>query len=317
MQRCLPFFGLIVLGCAGLLPSPPIAHVIQYEVDGDKVIERRVASDALRIQRLADSRGLDAQAWVDPDTTALIVTGRDDDVPELLALLAEYNNAGDRWQLSMVGQASAEAEALEVAMTRLRERAEPHRGATVELVAGDRLEVALPDGVDWRVSAESLDFVIVDEAAQRRFEARGGESGQAPPGRRLLWEPAAHDVPNQRGRPYIVHPTPILDHRDVASASLEFDDNTNRPFVSLAFNEAGSEVFCQATAEHVGDRFAIVVNGDIVSAPSIRERICGGRASIVMGASQNALEDATALVTSLNMGAVPPLITISERRIGR
>ena len=50
--------------------------------------------------------------------------------------------------------------------------------------------------------------------------------------------------------------------------------------VSLKFNGKGADLFGKLTQEHVGERFAIMLDGEVQSAPVIREPIHGGQATI-------------------------------------
>ena len=44
----------------------------------------------------------------------------------------------------------------------------------------------------------------------------------------------------------------------------------------LLFNKEGSDLFAKMTSENVGSRFAIVLDGGLITAPVIREAITGG-----------------------------------------
>lgn len=71
----------------------------------------------------------------------------------------------------------------------------------------------------------------------------------------------------------------MLTGEDVADARPAFD-NMNQSYVTLTFNARGGRIFERVTGESVGRRMAIVLDGKVYSAPVIRERIGGGRASI-------------------------------------
>jgi preprotein translocase subunit SecD len=107
-----------------------------------------------------------------------------------------------------------------------------------------------------------------------------------------------------------------LTGNDVNDASVGFDQN-NMPYVALNFKPRGAQVFCDLTTEHVKERFAIVLDNQIRSAPSIRERICGGRASIDMGSSLNGVEEANTLALVLRTGSLDAPVSIGEvRQVG-
>jgi protein-export membrane protein SecD len=100
-----------------------------------------------------------------------------------------------------------------------------------------------------------------------------------------------------------------------------FLDNANVQFarqggvgVALDFNEQGADRFADLTRNNVGQRIAIVLDGKIVSAPSVNEPITGGQAQISGGFTDQEARD---LALMLRAGALPaPLNLISERSIG-
>ena len=47
--------------------------------------------------------------------------------------------------------------------------------------------------------------------------------------------------------------------------------NQNEPVVAFSFNKEGSDLFAKMTSENVGSRFAIVLDGGLITAPVIRE----------------------------------------------
>src|SRR3546814_14305404 len=74
---------------------------------------------------------------------------------------------------------------------------------------------------------------------------------------------------------------------DVCSSDLQlinaqqsYDPQSNQPVVSIRFDSGGSSTFAKVTAQNVGKRFAMVLDGKVQSAPSINEPILGGSAQI-------------------------------------
>ena len=97
-------------------------------------------------------------------------------------------------------------------------------------------------------------------------------------------------------------------------AALEFDPNTGEPVVLVAFNKEGEDLFAKITKENVGKNLAIFLDNEFKSAPTIREEITGGRATISGGFK---VEEAKTLVRNLNYGALPVKVNlINTQTIG-
>jgi preprotein translocase subunit SecD len=121
--------------------------------------------------------------------------------------------------------------------------------------------------------------------------------------------------------PYMESPwstVPVYSRVEVSGESLkdsqaDFDQN-NMPVVTTVFDATGARRFAKLTTEHVNERFAIVLDGKVLSAPTIREPIPGGRGQISGGFT---LQGAKDLAVLLRSGALPaPLQVIEERTVG-
>ena len=101
----------------------------------------------------------------------------------------------------------------------------------------------------------------------------------------------------------------------IVNAKTEFSARGfGEPYVSLALNPKGAELFANLTATNVGKRLAIVLDGKVQSAPVIREAIPSGQAQISGSFSVN---DANDLAVVLRAGALPaPVIVEEERTVG-
>ncbi len=97
-------------------------------------------------------------------------------------------------------------------------------------------------------------------------------------------------------------------------STLQFDQNTQEPIVSLQFNDEGQKLFAKITKENRGRYMAIFLDGAVISMPVIREEIPSGEAIISGGFAP---DEAKALVRNLNYGALPvPIELISTQTIG-
>lgn len=115
--------------------------------------------------------------------------------------------------------------------------------------------------------------------------------------------------------PYLLIASEILvSGEDLVNAAPGFDSRNNQPVVNFRFNNRGSLKFGRVTTEAVGQRFAIVLDGIVVSAPTINEPITGGSGQI---SGSFTVESANNLAILLRSGALPaPMQILEERTVG-
>ncbi|MFZ2587183.1 MAG: protein translocase subunit SecD [Alphaproteobacteria bacterium] len=111
-------------------------------------------------------------------------------------------------------------------------------------------------------------------------------------------------------QPLIVTKRPALTGDMLTSAAASFDQY-GTPAVDIAFDRRGTQVFADISTKHVGQRFAIVLDGKVYSAPVFREPILGGRAQI---SGRFQVEEAQDLAAILNAGALPAAVKVVEER---
>jgi len=104
----------------------------------------------------------------------------------------------------------------------------------------------------------------------------------------------------------------------LSRASLEFANGTAQvsgtPTVRVDFNAEGAKLFSDITTANVGKQVAIFLDGALVSAPVVQEKITDGTAII---SGNFSAEEAKLLVRNLNLGALPVPITLeSTQTIG-
>ncbi|MCL2629125.1 MAG: protein translocase subunit SecD [Alphaproteobacteria bacterium] len=122
--------------------------------------------------------------------------------------------------------------------------------------------------------------------------------------------------------PHIENPAmivPVFTRVEVSGENLidsqaSFDQQNGMPVVTTVFDSVGARRFARLTTAHVDERFAIVLDGQVLSAPVIRQPIIGGRGQISGGFTVQSAKDLSVLLRS---GALPaPLIVVEERTIG-
>jgi protein-export membrane protein SecD len=100
----------------------------------------------------------------------------------------------------------------------------------------------------------------------------------------------------------------------LTDAGVAFDSRTGQPAVTTRFDSVGARQFGEMTKEHVGRRFAIVLDKQVLSAPVIQEPILGGSGQITGSFTTKTAND---LAVLLRAGALPaPLKIIEERTVG-
>jgi preprotein translocase subunit SecD len=156
-----------------------------------------------------------------------------------------------------------------------------------------------------------LEFKLVDE----KGDLDKALSGKIPPGDIIMHGPAhtRNGKPAFR-QPYLLKKRTELSGTEIADARVSIDSRFNEYAVTLKFNSKGARRFDKLTAAHVGERFAIILEGVVNSAPVIRERIAGGTAQITGSFSPAEAHD---LAIVLRAGALPaPVKVVEERSIG-
>ena len=103
----------------------------------------------------------------------------------------------------------------------------------------------------------------------------------------------------------------MISGEQLINAKQGFDPQSNEPVVSISFDSGGSSTFAKVTAQNVGKRFAMVLDGKVLSAPSINEPILGGSAQI---SGSFSVASANALAISLRSGALPVKMAVVEER---
>ncbi len=111
-------------------------------------------------------------------------------------------------------------------------------------------------------------------------------------------------------RPYALIAEPALSGESLVDASASFGEG-GQPVVAFRFDSLGAQTFGEITKKHIGQQFAIVLDGKVITAPVIRSAILGG-SGIIEG--NFTVESATNLALLLRAGALPADVTVLEER---
>lgn len=121
------------------------------------------------------------------------------------------------------------------------------------------------------------------------------------------------DDAEQPGVKYLVKEIPILDGSMLTDAQVAFDQS-NQPIITFSLNSEGAQIFGDFTGKNVGNHLAIVLDGEVYSAPVINERIGGGHGQISGNYTVNQAND---LAIALRSGALlAPIYMMEKRSVG-
>ncbi|MDX8376459.1 MAG: protein translocase subunit SecD [Mariprofundales bacterium] len=156
----------------------------------------------------------------------------------------------------------------------------------------------------------TLQFKLVDE----KGDLDKALAGNIPGGDVIIRGKVEKRGNAEYGQPYLLKKRTELSGAEIADARVSIDSRYNEYAVTLKFNSKGAKRFDKLTKAHVGERFAIILEGVVQSAPVIRERISGGSAQITGGFTPAEAHD---LAIILRAGALPaPVAVVEERSVG-
>lgn len=179
------------------------------------------------------------------------------------------------------------------------------REPTIQAQGEDRILVQLP-GVEnperikellGRTARMTFHLVDMDVTPQQIA------AGQVPSGSRVL--PMADGGGN-----IAIRRRSLLSGEMLTDSQPSFDQY-GESVVSFRFNSIGARKFGDITKENTGKLFAIVLDGEVVTAPRINEPITGGSGQISGNFTPQSAND---LAILLRAGALPAPLTVAEER---
>ncbi len=103
----------------------------------------------------------------------------------------------------------------------------------------------------------------------------------------------------------------VVTGASITDASLGFDQ-AGDPSVNFKLNTKGAKAFGDYTLNHIQEPFAIVIDGEVISAPTIQAHIAGGSAQIT---GKFTVEEAENLAVLLRSGALPAELVVLEQSV--
>lgn len=105
-----------------------------------------------------------------------------------------------------------------------------------------------------------------------------------------------------------------LDGSHLLRSSVQINPNNSAPEVGLEFNATGAKLFEQATKDYLNQKIAIILDGQIITAPVVQSVIPDGQA-VINGNFD--IKSAKALSAQLNAGALPlPIKLVQQNQVG-
>ncbi len=93
----------------------------------------------------------------------------------------------------------------------------------------------------------------------------------------------------------------------IKTARVEYDQRTGKPMIGIIFDNDGAKLFADITKNNIGKALAILLDGQVISAPVIQGEIIGGQAQITGTFS---IQEANLLARGLKYGALPVSIEL-------
>ncbi len=149
-----------------------------------------------------------------------------------------------------------------------------------------------------------LTFQMVDE----NTTLQDALAGRVPADAELLPYPEAERFGQP---PYILVKKRVLVSGDNLTDASVGIDQFQKSAIDFRFDSNGARKFGSATANNIGKRFAIILDGEVVSAPTIQSAITGGQGQIT---GNFTVREASELVNILKGGALPAELIVEEQR---
>jgi preprotein translocase subunit SecD len=341
---------IVAVAAAALFSAYPIQDTINLGLDlrgGTHLVLQVQTEDAVRsetgkdLDRLvneAREKGITTVTGEELDDSSFVLTGVPVSDDERIEEIAEeffadswtWNRRGDRLVFTMSDanlqfiRNSAVTQALETIRNRVDAFGVSEPVIQRQGLEGSRIVVQLP-GVDdpERVkrlikNTAFLEFRLVDYppgggAASSREEILANYGNRLPENVEILTGNVSDETGRTIGQRYYgVEKRPVMTGRELKTARPGLGE-FNQPVVNFFLTAEGGSIFSDVTGSNVGKGLAIVLDGNVQSAPRIRSQI-GDSGIIEGGFTQQEVED---LSTVLRSGALPAgILYLEERSVG-
>lgn len=307
-------------------------------VDTEKVIDDRLTSLRQELQRQMRPQGareriaLEALPTLDPAADSISLRVKDAaQVEEAAKRVRDITRGGGLvgagvrpYEVTVTGaridivmheeaKRAYAQEALADSIEVVRRRIDPagNKEVLIQAQGSDRIVVQAPGDNDPEALKQ-----IINRTGQLSFHRvdtsvspTDAQAGVLPPGRMVT--PIAD---TEGGGQLVLWEEAEVTGDMVESASAGPNNDGGGFQINFAFDQRGARRFADYTREHVGELFAIVLDGEVISYPRIQTPITGGQGRIT---GSFAPEEAQRIATLIRSGALPaPLTTLDQRSVG-
>ena len=189
----------------------------------------------------------------------------------------------------------------------------------LDLQGGTHIVLEAEDTPDAPVTEDSLNRAV--SIVERRINEMGLTEPlvQKEGARRIIVELPGEKNPEKAIE--TIGKTAVMEFKDESGATRltgkdlktakEQIENGNQNVVAIEFTDEGADKFADLTAANVGHKIAILLDGEVLTAPVVNEPITGGKAVIT---GSRTLEEAKNLAILLRSGALPVKLKAMEVR---
>jgi preprotein translocase subunit SecD len=300
-------------------------------VEADKHVASQTDRTAEDLKKALERKGIGVQRIArEGNSTIQVVLASPQSWNDALTAVAEFstftrsdeNQAAGRFKLVMVERQIKQLrdDAVRQGLETIRNRVDQFGVAepTITRQGADQILIQLP-GIQDPARAKALigktallEFKMLDE----QTPVEPALAGQLPETSELLYgREVDKQTKAERKVPYVVQKRTLLTGAELTRAEVQADPNSLGNWqVAIEFTSAGARIFGEITEQNVGKRLAIILDGNVYSAPRINERIPSGRAVIT---GHFTVDDARDLAIVLRAGALPaPVVLLEERTVG-
>ncbi len=313
-------------------------HLV-YEVDGDKAVDITIERIASSLTNIFNEKKLDAKAI--KEGRNIIISPDDENILSVVSKeypdleLQSRSDGGVVFGLKVGEVERIKDFAVEQALETIRNRVDQFGVSepTIHRQSDNEIVIQLPGvkdtsrAIDLVGKTAILEFKLVDDespvaaqlpasiAPDKAEELLKEFAEKIPGGDEILFERVYNEKTGKEiKRVFLLKKQTLMTGEFVTEARVNIDQRYNEPYVSITFNATGAKLFEQITANNIKKRLAIILDGNVYSAPVIQDKISGGSAQIT-GSFE--MQEAKDLAIVLRSGSLPaPLKMLQNVTVG-